>query len=317
MAEKTIHTLYVLSGKDAHLRDEARRRLIARIIGDADPQVCVCVFEADAELADILDELRTVPLLAPHRVVIVRQAEAFLSAHREALENYLRQPAASGTLVLMVDSWDQRTRLAKRLDEFGELIDCTSPEGADLLKWIRAAFADAGKQIAPAAVNLLAETVGPDLAAQRSEIDKLLTYAADREKITLEDASAIVTAQASPEAFAVTNAVTAGDAAAALKSLDQAMQTRGAEFALLGQLAWHVRRALQVVQLLASGQPMRSALRAGKVFYAQREFEAMLRRRSPRKLQADMRRVLRADLAMKTGTDARSAMQQLVIGLCD
>ena len=57
--------VYVLYGSDAFLRDETRRALVQRIIGDADPQTAVTHFDAMAELAEVLDELRTLPFLAP------------------------------------------------------------------------------------------------------------------------------------------------------------------------------------------------------------------------------------------------------------
>lgn len=317
MTQSTVNPIYVLHGKDAHLRDEARRRIIAQTVGDADPQVCLTSFDATVELAAVLDELRTLPFLAPHRVVIVREAESFVSANREALEHYFDAPVTSATLILEVGTWPGNTRLAKKLKSVGELIECASPEGAKLLGWIRAEVEKRGKTIAPDAAGLLAEWIGPSLTTLSTELDKVVTYLGERPTVTVQDVTAIVTASASPEAFAVTNAITNGDARAALRAMAAALQTRGAEFALLGQIAWHIRRALQVAQGIAAGQNPMTAMKAARVFYGQREFQAMLRRRSLKKLQADVRRLLQADLGMKSGTEALPAMQQLVIELCN
>lgn len=317
MTNAAVKPIYVLFGKDAHLRDEARREVVARAIGDADPQLSVTSFDATAELADVLDELRTLPFLAPHRVVIVREAEAFVSANREAMENYFDAPVPTATLILEVGAWPNNTRLAKKLTSVGELIECASPEGPKLLGWIRAAVEARGKTVAPDAAGLLAEWIGADLTTLSSELDKVVTYIGERSAVTVRDVTAIVTATAGPEAFAVTNAITNGDAKTALQATAAALQTRGAEFALLGQIAWHIRRALQVAQDVAAGQNPTAAMRAARVFYGQQEFQAMLRRRSLKKLQADFRRLIAADLGMKSGTEALPAMQQLVIELCN
>lgn len=317
MTNVTVKPIYVLHGKDAHLRDEARRRVIAQAIGDADPQLCLTSFNAAAALVDVLDELRTLPFLAPHRVVIVREAESFVSANREALENYFDAPVATASLILEVGAWPSNTKLAKKLKTVGELIECASPEGPKLIGWIRAAVEARGKTIAPNAAGLLAEWIGPDLTTLSSELDKVVTYIGDRPAVTVQDVTAIVTATAGPEAFAVTNAVTNGDAKSALQATAAALRTRGAEFALLGQIAWHIRRALQVAQDVAAGQNPTAAMKTARVFYGQREFQAMLRRRSLKKLQADVRRLLAADLGMKTGLAPLPAMQQLVIELCN
>lgn len=317
MSTTATKPIYVLHGKDAHLRDEARRRVIAQAIGDADPQVCVRSFDAVVELVAVLDELRTLPFLAPHRVVLVREAEAFVSANREALEKYFDSPVTTATLLLEVGSWPSNTKLAKKLKGVGELVDCTSPEGAKLVGWIRSAVEAQGKTIAPDAANLLAEWIGADLTTLTSEIDKVVTYIGPKPSITPQDISEIVTASASPEAFAVTNAITNGDARGALTATASALRTRGAEFALLGQIAWHIRRALQVAQAVNAGQNPTTAMKAARVFYGQREFQAMLRRRGLGKLQTDFRQLIAADLGMKSGLGALPAMQQLVIELCN
>ena len=43
----------------------------------------------------------------------------------------------------------------------------------------------------------------------------------------------------------------------------------------------------------------------------------MLRRRPEAVLQEDFRRMIRADLGMKTGAATTAALQQLVMALCD
>ena len=77
MAGKEIHPVYVLHGDDAFLLDTHRREIVDRVVAGAEAQLCVMSFDGSAELADVLDELRTVPFLAPHRLVILRDADAF------------------------------------------------------------------------------------------------------------------------------------------------------------------------------------------------------------------------------------------------
>ncbi len=315
MAE-TSPAIYVLHGKDAFLREDARKRIIKQLLGDADPQTCLATFDDEATLADVLDELKTLPFLAPHRAVVIRDADAFVSAYRQQLEDYFENPSQTGTLILEVTAWPKTTKLAKKLSTVGKLIECDSPEGGKLVSWIRQTGKDRGKEVQAPAAELLAQWIGNDLATLDNEIEKLICYVGDRQSITPEDVAAIVAATAGPEAFAVVNAIIAGDIASALQAVEGAMETRGAEFAVLGQIAWHVRRSLQAVQAIRAGQDRRQALRAAKVFYNAGAFEQMLRRRGERKLQQDMRRVLRADLGMKSGLDAKAAMQDLVVQLC-
>ena len=94
------------------------------------------------------------------------------------------------------------------------------------------------------------------------------------------------------------------------------LTTRGEEFKVLGMIGWHLRKALRARQLIAQGSSPDAALRTCRVFYGKREFLTMLKRRGDA-LQDDFRRMIRADLGMKTGANPAAALQQLVMALCE
>ncbi len=308
--------VYVLHGSDQFLLDAHRKEIIETVIGDADPQVCVSTLDGTAELAAVLDELRTLPFLASRRVVLVRDADAFIGAHREKLEDYLKAPSATGTLVLVAGSFPKNTRLYKAVAKVGEIRDCTADPKRDLGRFLQSAATKRGKKIAPEAAELMIACKGADLAALDAEMEKLSLYVGPRGNITAEDVSTLVVSTAGPAAFALTNALTAGDAAGALTALDGMLTQRGEEFKTLGMIAWHLRKVLKVRQLLDSGAPGPEACKAARVFFDQRGFLGMVQRRPLAKVEEDFRRLIRADLGMKSGLDATTALQQLVVGLC-
>ncbi len=315
MADAEPKPVYVLHGDDAYLRDAHRREIVERVVGDADPQICVTAFDGDAELADVLDELRTLPFLAPRRLVVVREADAFVSTHRDALERFFQAPPAAASLLLLVGSWRSNTRLAKLVAKIGEAVDCSVPKKGNLARWLAKAADKRGKRIAPDAAGLLAEWVGRDLAALDAEIEKLSLYVGERQEITLADVGELSASTSGPAAFALTNAITDGDPAAALRALGGMLQTRGDEFKTLGMLAWHIRRAATAKQMLAAGADERTAVPRMPPSQA-RAFARMLRRRSPAAFRDDFRRMLDADIAMKSGTNPAAALQTLVVALC-
>ncbi len=316
VAALAVKPVYVLNGADAFLRDAHRREIIDALIGEADPQTCVASFDATAELAEVLDELRTLPLLGRRRVVIVRDADAFVSANRQALEQYLQSPSATACLVLMVLSWPKTTRISKIVAKIGRVFQCAPPKYRQLNQWLAQAAAQRGKEIAPEAGELLGEWIGEDLAALDSEIEKLSLYLGQRRLITAADVAAVVTATAGPAAFALTNALTAGDTPAALKALSGMLTTRGQEFRVTGLIRWHLQKVLRGCQLAAAGDRPEKAL-SPKIPPSQRNaFVSLVKRRSLRAVQSDFRNLIRTDLAMKSGTPAQAALQELVILLC-
>ncbi len=316
MTQGSIKPIYILHGNDAYLRDEHRRALLAEIIGQADPQVCVAAFDATAELAVVLDELRTLPFLAPRRVVIVRDADAFVSAHRDSIERYLESPAESGTLVLQVAAWPSNTRLYKLVAKVGQIIDCTQPDVRELPNWITLAAARRKKKIDRDAAELLAVWIGADLAALDSELEKLCLFIGNRPAIAMADVSSLVASTAGPGPFDLTNAIIAGNAKGALVALGGMLNKRGEEFRVLGLIASHLRKALLAQQLKLIGQNPESVLPYNMPPMAKKAFMNLLARRSLRKMQMDFRKLIKADLGMKSGMEPLAAMQDLIVALC-
>jgi DNA polymerase-3 subunit delta len=309
--------IYVLIGDDPYLRDQARNRIIRDLIGQADPQTCVSSHDADAALADVLDDLRTLAFLAEHRVVIVRQADPFVSKYRQQLEDYLARPAATGSLILEVASLPKNQRLYKAADKVGRIVHCKQPTGRDLIAWIRDEAERRGKKIQPQAASMLADWAGADLAQLSGELEKLATYVGKRDAIAPEDVAAVVPALAAAADFELTNALIAGDLSRALGALPAMLQARGDEFKALGILRWHLHKALAVAQGIAAGRRGEQVAAANKVpRFLTRDFAAMVQGRGLAGIQGDMRRLLAADLAMKTGAEPRAAMRDLVVGLC-
>ena len=312
MVSAAIKPVYVLCGDDAFLRDAHRQEIATQVVKDADPQVAVTTFDADAELADVLDELRTVPFLAERRLVIVRDADRFITKHRKPLEEYLGSPAPTASLMLIVSSWQSATNLAKRVAKIGQYIDCSLPARGSLLPWLQKAAGRRAKKIARDACELLEHWIGNDRMALDGEIEKLSLFVGRREQITIEDVSTVVTSTAGPSAYALTNAITAGDVVAALEALAGMLNSQGDEFRALGMIAWHLRRVLKAQRQLTVGGKFDLWL----PYDQRRPFSEMLRRRPPEKLHQDFRKLLRADLGMKSGLEATGTLQELIVGLC-
>ena len=340
MPDPTLKPIYVLCGDDEYLRDSHRRRIVADVLADADPQLAVSTFDADTPLPDVLDALRSPPLLASRRVVILRDADAFVAGRRAApasgkpeekeeeaeeasttgrqaaLVEYLDRPSPTGVLVLIVRKWDSRTKLAKAVASVGEVIDCTAKGAGNLPRWLTQAAKRRGKELAPAAAGALLEYVGEDLAALDSEVEKLSLYVGPRAKINEEDVNVLTASTAGPDRFALDNALTAGAAPAVLKILDKTLTRRGTEFLVIGQIGSYLRRVIKAQAVRSSGGDPASILPPNIPAAARKAFLDLLVRRPMPKLRSDFRRLLAADLALKSGAEAKATLQELLLALC-
>ena len=86
--------IYVLSGDEDFLKRACRNAIVAKVVGDGDPEFAISSYTGDKlDLSTVRNELETLPFFAPCRVVIVDQADPFVTANRESLERYIAKAA--------------------------------------------------------------------------------------------------------------------------------------------------------------------------------------------------------------------------------
>ncbi len=335
--------IYAIHGEDAFLKLEALRSVLKEILGDdADPMSIVELEGASAALADVLDELRTPSLLTPMRVVILRDADPFISGrggpsddeptddsdetepgstgvNRAGLEKYLAAPSETGTLILLLKSFPSNLRLYKLVASAGEAIKCEAPKSAALSGWAATRAKSAfGCDFGPGAADRLADLVGADCGRLDSEISKLATYVAPKTKITVEDVEELVGSHREEKVFAIGDAIARQDASDALKLWHQVLETdRAAPFRALGGLAWGFRRFVNARRMLDGGAPAMAAARAAGYFGDPNLFRRQVGRFSVRQWEDYLRRLLSIDVGTKTGqTTTELAVEKLIVQMC-
>ncbi len=186
----TVPAVCVLFGDEPLLKRESLERLRGAVLTGEDGELSLTVLDGkDLELREVLDELATVAMFGGgKRLVVVEEADKFVSKHREELEDYCQKPRPSSVLILEVDSWPGNTRLFKKVAEMGLAINCNLPGNrfgdADeeaVLKWLTArAKKKYQAELASDAGQQLLEIVGPQLGRLDQELAKLAPLAGAR-----------------------------------------------------------------------------------------------------------------------------------------
>jgi DNA polymerase-3 subunit delta len=202
-------------------------------------------------VSSLVAAAKTLPMMAPRRVILVLQAEALLAPKRESeaatraldeLEAMLKQPEPQTTLVFIAGNLDKRSRMYKLLARLATVVECGALEDqADAERWVRNRVAAAGAQIDSAAARLIAERAGPNVKRLRNDVERLLLYALGERSITADDARQVIGPAALQDDWAMTNAIEAGDGSEALKQLALILDAGAPSEKVLGQLGWLVR----------------------------------------------------------------------------
>jgi DNA polymerase-3 subunit delta len=311
-----LQPVYVLAGEELFLKQLAQAKIQGWVLGENADEFGRTVYEGDsAEWAAIKDELDTLPFAAARRLIIVQDADPFITRYRDRLESYLEHPSPTGILVMVVKTWKSNTRLAKALPD-AATIECTAPRqlGPWCTKWAASKY---GKTLNATAANVLVELAGTDMGVLDQAIAKLAAYVGDAAQIQAQEVDLLVGHSRLQTAWQMLDAAAEGNRAKALSTLHYLFEQGEEPIAILGAMSWQLRRLAQVARLCQQGTSLNSAMsRAGLPPFKTEKVAQHLRQLGPKALQLyDW--LLEADLTMKStaGLPSRVVLERLLVKL--
>ncbi len=316
-------------GDEPFLKRHALAALKQHVLSGEDAEFSVSEFDGrQVALRDVMDALSTRALFGGGRhLVVVSDADDFVSQNRPALEDYAARAKGESLLVLDVGTWAATTRLAKALTQSGLQIECKFPAPARLLKWLAGwSKSRHGAALDPAAAELLAETVEPDLGLLDQELAKLAALAGAGGTITPELVRTAVGGWRVQTAWDMLDAALAGDSPTALVQLDRLLLSGEVPIALLAQISSNLRRFAAATRLIEQAEranrriTLRQALtEVGVKPYFVAKAEDQLRRLGRARGNEIYRWLIVSDLALKgiSSAPARSRLllEQLIVRL--
>jgi DNA polymerase-3 subunit delta len=311
--------IYVLPGDEAFLKRRVLEALRLRVLGPDGGEFGLSSCPGDrATFAAVFDDLKTLPFLSPCRLVVVEEADPFVTRERARLEKYFAEPSGPGVLVLTVKSFPSTTKLAKMLPE-GALVTCQAPPLPRLAEWcLTWSTARHGKALTRDAARLLVDLVGADMGQLDQEMEKLAIYAGAAAKIDTEDVDTLVGNRRAESTWKIFDLIGDGQSAEALTLLDRLL-TQGEEpMKLLGAFSAQLRRLAQTASLHDQGASLGEAMeKAGVQPFARRAVEQQMRHLGRRRLVALYDWLLQTDMGMKGSSTLppRTLLERLVVQL--
>jgi DNA polymerase-3 subunit delta len=310
------------------------RELCARKISDAYvPEGVrywgVTRFSADDDsLSAILGQAQTLPMLAPRQVIFVRGVEAWERLgddSRDALvlqlSAYLDDPAPFSVLVFEAKALDMRMRLAKVFAEKTVIVAVELPKDPAQRARLAEALAfdmarELGVELEADAAEELSEIFNGELAAIRTELEKLATYVGGRCRITRADVELLAVSARKYSVWELAEMLASRQPALALEFLGSLLREGEQPAQLLGALAWMYRKLLEAQELPAGATGWQAASRLG-MRGPTAELAVRQSRKFPRtQLTRGLAALYEADSRLKSGgTNQRAVMEFLVAQL--
>jgi DNA polymerase-3 subunit delta len=181
-------------GDEDYLREEAVGKVVAAYL---DPSTRDFNFDqlrgGDVTADDLASIVATPPMMAEHRVVVVRDAQGLSVKAREVVEAVAKSTDPGLILVISaVIPGGSKARFYDELKKHSVSVEYGQLSQDDAPGWVmETAREELGVEVDPEAARALVGGIGVDLGTLGSELRKLAAYAQDRKRVTVDDVRAV------------------------------------------------------------------------------------------------------------------------------
>jgi len=266
--------------------------------------------------AVIVERANTMSFFA-NRLVVVEDVTYFQdgqTADLEPLLDYFANPNPSTCLLFISESVHRGRKFYKALAKAGEILEFGAPKRVtDWLVWVQSELNVRGRSMDTQVASLFIEWAGHHIGVLSQELDKLVIFIGDRQKITADDIKAITTRTIEASVFDLLDAVASRSTAKAVKTLQEVLCAEH-PLKVLALLVRQVRLLLGCDALRGRGGNVAEAPSALGIspYEAQKIWQQSLKL-SKEKLSAALSECLNTDLALKTGGGDPGLLLELMI----
>jgi DNA polymerase III subunit delta len=343
LESRKLKPAYVLVGDEAFFRKRCRDAILEHLVAPDSRDFSVFEFDlAETSLTEVLDRARTPSLMAPFQVFFVRGVKALFGRGSNddkigAIEAYCKKPNPDALLIFVADhisipadarrmemiDKDRYQKIRDDLGPFCGIVELARVEEGEAVRWIGEYCSTRGIKIDSDGARELTDALGANLMMISNELEKLILYVGEKNKITLGDVETMVLAAKQRSLYELTDAVSARDRARALEVLDALLSTGDGEEAAIGHLymlSKTFRQMLVILERNVRDQRMLwAALWQGfrvPPFAADDLIRQARRYKSKRELTRAIRLVAKADLALRSNPPSkRLILERLVLAL--
>jgi len=302
---------YLLHGDEDFERDGTCTWLVKALAPPAAVDFNMDVFHGDSFVVeDFLKVYQAYPMMAPHRLVILKNCEKLSLGSCKDLEGICNSPAETTLLIASGGKVDMRRKFYGELAKKGRAVEFRVPYDNKLPQWIHNYVRSVGLQIEPEAVDLLRLYIGANLRELAGEIDKLATFIGEDQCITRRAVEQVVGWSRNAGIFDLADAIGSQNHQRSLGLLHNLMAQGEDPGRTVAMITRHLRLLLKAQDLLKISLPREQmAAQMGVAPFFLKGYLEQARRHPARHLWDGLGALLEADVRLKS----QSRRQQLAI----
>ena len=321
---------YLLYGDEDYLKEHYIAEAKSAVVGDDDGMAALNLIECDENrftVGALRDALSTFPMMADRVLVVFRvrlsqlreKEKQALFELLEALEDY---PSAVLLLVACKGYFDpgnlkrnKPSALYKQLAKSLVPVEFAYQTPSVLKKWLARHFASDSLACSERVLDRIVALSGPDMNSLLCETEKLACYALSKgeSEISDEAVTLLCSDNGELEAFALSNAIVAGDRTAALRTLRESRDKRQKANVVLAMITSDFNNMMKVSVCLSAGlYKDEIAAKTGIHPFKVSKYIDAVKDSDPERIRAALDRCREADAAIKSSRIDYIALERLV-----
>jgi DNA polymerase-3 subunit delta len=326
ISSQKIAPVYLFTGEETYLVDNCLKS-VEKIV-NADSLNREIFYASESSAQDILNALQTLPFLGKKRLIIVKGANKMKASDAEQLSDYLLNITETSILVLLYNDNYKKETIAKRKELINNClsskscvsVDCRKLYENEVKEFIKKEFNFRKKSISHATILKILDNNGTDLLSITSEIEKICLFVGENKKeVNQEDLDLISGYTKELNIYSLSSCIESKDLKKALFIIDKLLSNGEAPVMVLSAISSSIRKMLNAKSMLEehSMSAPQVALNLKIHSFYSSAFFANLKKHSVDKLKETLKKILEADIAIKTGSlDPSFALEKTVIYMC-
>lgn len=300
----TVARVYLLAGADQFRAERTARWLREKALEGPMGELNAASLWADETApAAIAQDAAAFPMFGGQRFLWVRHAEALPAGDAvEPLLRYLKRPSESTVLVMTSGKLDKRLKLTAACADAGRVVGFNPLSGAELDAQVRRQAAAHDLELVPAAVQMLVDLVGNDLAEIERELEKLALQGASG-RMEADELRDFVARSRAIDGFELADALDQREPRPLLRAWTE-LSRRGADpFGNAAILGWRLRQLVLLQELIGEGHaPGDAASLAGLPPWQARRLIPLVESHSRESLHRTLEGFVEADRRAKSSS---------------
>ena len=310
----TFARVYLLYGEEAYLKSYYEKALTRAVVPDEHSMNLHVWREAPVDVAELMEQARTLPFFAPHRLIVVRDSGLFKRSG-QVLAEFIPHIPEETVLLFTESEVDQRSALYKAVKNSGVVlkVDHISEDG--LKRWALKRLVQEGRpKVQTRAMELLLERTGDDMQRIATELEKLICYTQGRDTILEADVQAIIPVRLENRIFEMADLIGGRKRERVLSMYHELLALKEQPIGILGLLSKHFMRLLIISEMRERGFDIQTiADKTGLKPFVARKYAGQCAAFTYEEIKEALAMMARADADIKSGRIRDDLAAELLI----